>query len=96
MLVLSRRINESIVIGDNIEVSVIEVKGESVKLGITAPRSISVHRAEIYEAIRKANIEAAQTQVNDLNALDAVIRQNTDKKSIEKNRNNEYGDPKEV
>ena len=53
MLVLSRRKEESIIVGDNIEVKIIEVRGKKVRLGITAPRSISVHRKEIYEAIKR-------------------------------------------
>ncbi len=59
MLVLTRKINESIFIGDNIEVKVVEISGKSVKLGIEAPRDLPVHRKEVYEAILKENIEAA-------------------------------------
>ncbi len=62
MLVLSRKTNESIMIGDNVEIKIVEVKGEYVKLGITAPRSIAVHRKEIYEAIKRENEEAAKTK----------------------------------
>ena len=61
MLVLSRKPNESIMIGDAVEVKIVEVKGDYVKLGITAPKSIPVHRKEIYEAIQRENIEAAKT-----------------------------------
>ena len=59
MLVLTRKTNESIMIGDEIKVTVVEVRGDQVKLGITAPKQISVHREEIYLAIRKENIQAA-------------------------------------
>ena len=62
MLVLSRRTNESIIIGDNIEVKIVEVKGDHVKLGITAPRHIAVHRHEIYDAIKRENEQAAKTR----------------------------------
>ena len=55
MLVLSRGINETIMIGDNIEVFIVDVKGGKVKLGIKAPTSISVHRKEIYEIVRNEN-----------------------------------------
>ena len=59
MLVLSRKLEESIMIGDEIEIKVISVQGETVKLGITAPRSIPVHRKEVYEEIERENIRAA-------------------------------------
>jgi carbon storage regulator len=51
MLVLSRKKNESIIINDNITVTVIEIRGDKVRLGIEAPRDVTVHRREVYEAI---------------------------------------------
>jgi len=60
MLVLSRRKDESIIVGDNIEVKIIEVQGKKVRLGITAPRSIPVHRKEIYEAIKREKNQATK------------------------------------
>jgi carbon storage regulator len=62
MLVLARRINESIMIGDEIEVVVIDIKGDQVKLGIKAPKKVTVHRKEIYEEIRKENIAAVSAE----------------------------------
>ncbi|HOY65168.1 MAG TPA: carbon storage regulator CsrA, partial [bacterium] len=62
MLVLSRKLEESIMVGDHIEIKVIAVHGETVKLGISAPRNIPVHRKEIYEEIEKENILAARTR----------------------------------
>ena len=59
MLVLSRKLEESIMIGDEIEIKVISVQGETVKLGITAPRTIPVHRKEVYEEIERENKLAA-------------------------------------
>lgn len=53
MLVLTRKVHQSIVIGDNIEVVVLEVRGEQVRLGIRAPRDVTVHRKEIYEQIQE-------------------------------------------
>ncbi len=66
MLVLSRKPEESIRIGDEIEVTVIEVRGDVVKLGISAPRSVSVYRKEIYDAIQRENIAASESATRDL------------------------------
>ncbi len=60
MLVLTRKVNQSIVIGDDIEVVVLEVRGEQIRLGIKAPRNVVVHRKEIYEQIQEEN-QAAST-----------------------------------
>ena len=64
MLVLARKINESIIIGDNIELMVVEIKGDQVKLGIRAPKEVPVYRGEIYKEIQKENIAASQTEFN--------------------------------
>lgn len=60
MLILSRKLDEKVVIGDNIIITIVSVSGETVKLGIEAPRDVKVYRAEVYEEIMKANIEAAR------------------------------------
>lgn len=59
MLVLSRQRDETIMIGDDIEVTVVDIRGDKVRLGINAPKDISVHRKEVYDAIRREN-RAAQ------------------------------------
>lgn len=59
MLVLSRQKDESIIIGDDIEITIVDVRGDKVRLGINAPRSISVHRKEIYEAIQREKAQKA-------------------------------------
>lgn len=59
MLVLSRQRDESIIIDDNIEITVVDIRGEKVRLGINAPAHIPVHRKEVYEAIRKEKEAAA-------------------------------------
>ncbi len=64
MLILSRKKNESIIINDNIEISVVEIKGDQIKLGINAPRSVKIFRQEIYRAIQQANKEAVKTSSN--------------------------------
>jgi len=60
MLVLTRKENESIMIGDTVEVKVLEVKENQVRIGVVAPREITVHRMEVYLAIQRENIEAAK------------------------------------
>ena len=74
MLILARKQNESIMIGDTIEVTIKEIKGDQVKLGIVAPRTISVHRAELYRQIQEQNRRAAQVGTSDLSRLDDFLR----------------------
>ncbi|HBR28766.1 MAG TPA: carbon storage regulator [Firmicutes bacterium] len=71
MLVLTRKVNESIIIGDDVKITVVEVKGEQVKLGISAPKRISVHREEVYLEIQKENRKAVEAGVgiDELNAM---------------------------
>lgn len=59
MLVLTRRTGESLVIGDEIEVSIVEIRGDQVRIAVNAPRNISVHRKEVYELIQQENRDAA-------------------------------------
>lgn len=66
MLVLTRKVNQSIVIGNDIEVVVLEVRGEQVRLGIKAPKSIAVHRKEIFEQIQDENQAAANVDPTDI------------------------------
>jgi carbon storage regulator len=73
MLILARKPNESIIIGDQIEVSVIDIKGDQVKIGITAPKNIKVYREEVYRAIQKENIEAIKTSPEKLSGLERLI-----------------------
>ncbi len=69
MLVLSRRKDETIVIGDDVRVTIVDIRGDTVRLGITAPKAIPVYRQEIYEAIQRENVEAAQAKPDGLDAL---------------------------
>ncbi|MBL7152304.1 MAG: carbon storage regulator CsrA [Phycisphaerae bacterium] len=59
MLVLSRQRDESIMIGDNVEITIVDVRGDKVRLGITAPKEIPVHRREIFDAIQREKAAAA-------------------------------------
>lgn len=74
MLVLSRKINESIIIGDDIEVKIVDVNGRTVKIGIEAPKDVSVHRKEVYEAIKAENLEAV-SQENIVSLLEFFQKQ---------------------
>ncbi len=62
MLVLTRKENESIMIGDDIEIKVLGVKDNQVKIGVVAPRSVAVHRREVYLAIKAENAQASSSQ----------------------------------
>lgn len=59
MLALARKVNESIIVNNNIEITVLEVKGDQIKLGIDAPKSVPIYRKEIYKEIQETNTEAA-------------------------------------
>lgn len=69
MLVLSRQRDESIIIGDNIVVTIVDIRGDKVRLGINAPTEIPVHRQEVYEAIRRENRQAARLEPADAHAV---------------------------
>ena len=77
MLILSRKRDEKVVIGDGIEVTVVEIKGDTVKLGIEAPKSVKIYRAELFAAIAKANIEATELPPTDLSELEKKVRDST-------------------
>ena len=74
MLILSRKKNESIMIGDDIEIMVTEITGDVIKLGISAPRQVRVHRKEVYEAIKAENILASKASATQLGSLSQFLR----------------------
>ncbi len=77
MLVLSRREGESVVIGNDIIITVLEVRGGQIRLGVDAPRSLQVHREEIYREVSKSNKEAMGTSKDHQAGLDRARGENT-------------------
>lgn len=73
MLVLSRQRDETIMIGDEIEITVVDIRGDKVRLGINAPARVAVHRKEVYEAIRKENEQAARSAGPELPQLRPAV-----------------------
>jgi len=86
MLVLARKLNESFMISDDIEVIVIEIKGDQVKLGIKAPKSIPVYRKEIYLDIKEENIKASRSSVHpqELINIENILKKKTKDSSKKK------------
>lgn len=72
MLILSRKSNESIMIGDTIEVSVVDIKGDQVKIGINAPKKVKVYRKEVYDLIQREN-KAAILSKPDIPSLESFL-----------------------
>ncbi len=73
MLILARRVGESIMIGDQVEISVVDIKGDQVKLGIKAPAQVKVYRREVYAAIQEENRAAAAAAPQSLPQLEGLI-----------------------
>lgn len=84
MLVLTRKRGQKLIINDNIEVTVLETKGDSVKIGINAPREVSIFREEIYEEIKKANEQAQKEML--MADLDKIL----DIKNVKKDFSDDY------
>lgn len=74
MLVLTRKLNESIMIGDDIEITILSVEGEQIKLGINAPKNVDIHRKEIYLSIQQENNEASKTETNLLKNINEYFK----------------------
>ncbi|MDI9508276.1 MAG: carbon storage regulator CsrA [Clostridiales bacterium] len=64
MLALSRKVNESIIIGNDIEITILEIKGDQIKIGINAPKSVPIYRKELYLQIQESNKEAASSEIS--------------------------------
>ncbi len=74
MLVLTRRLGESINIGDDIKITVVDIDGKQVKIGIQAPKEISVYREEVYERIKKENLRAAAASTDELRKAAQIFK----------------------
>ncbi len=73
MLVLTRKIDEAIMIGDGVKVIIVDVRGDQVKIGVEAPRNVAIHRLEVYEDIQAENHKAALTQTIDVRTLSEML-----------------------
>ncbi len=81
MLVLTRKHNQSIIIGNNIEIMIVEIRGDQVKIGIKAPKNVSIYRSEIYEEIMNENkLATEQAGVDKLGAITKLISPEEKKK----------------
>jgi len=80
MLVLTRRLGESINIGDNIKITVVDIDGKQVKVGIEAPKDISIFREEVYERIKEENIRAASATADDLKKAAQLFKKDSKEK----------------
>jgi carbon storage regulator len=74
MLVLTRRPGQSVMVGDDVVVTVLEVRGEVIRLGIQAPRAVQVHREEVYRELQRANQEAARPTDSAVRAVSDLLR----------------------
>lgn len=93
MLVLSRQRDETIMIGDTIEITVVDVRGDKVRLGITAPTSVAVHRKEVYEAIQRENRNAATIDQDSVRTLSCGTRNAASKNAATRARTAELVRP---
>lgn len=74
MLVLTRKLGESIAIDDNIKIVVVQIKGKQVRLGIKAPKETKIHREEVYQAIHDQNVAAVQVNMDDITRLGEELK----------------------
>ncbi|MBW2616277.1 MAG: carbon storage regulator CsrA [Deltaproteobacteria bacterium] len=81
MLILTRKLGERVTIGDDITITLLEIKGTQIKLGIEAPKSISIHRQEIYERIRRENLASSDVGESDLSRATSLFRSISSKRN---------------
>ncbi len=82
MLIFTRKLGEKITIGDHTVVTLIEIKDNQVRLGIEAPRHISVHRQEVYERIRKANLASSEVAATDIMKASSILKDSQPDKEL--------------
>lgn len=85
MLVLTRKLGESIAIDDHIKIMVVQIKGKQVRLGIQAPKETKIHRQEVYEAIQTSNKEAAEASPKSVSEVAAMLKRGSSGSSEGKN-----------
>ncbi len=84
MLILTRKLGESITIGDEVKITIVDCQGKQVKLGIVAPKHVKVHREEIFEKIQEENMKAAKVSKNAIIEAAQSLKKNEKTKKIEK------------
>ncbi|MGV8056610.1 MAG: carbon storage regulator CsrA [Smithellaceae bacterium] len=82
MLILTRKLGESITIGDDIKITLLDVKGKYIRIGIEAPRNVAVHRQEVYQLIQEQNIEASQHEDQKAQEIWNKLQQLVKKKEV--------------
>ena len=82
MLILTRKLGESIAIGDQIKVTLIDIQGRQVKIGVNAPRDVPIHRQEVYEKIQLENLRASRTSDLDLSRLSEIFKGSDEESAI--------------
>jgi len=82
MLVLTRKVGQKLIINDNIEVVILESRGDAVKIGVNAPKNVTIFREEIYEEIKKANVESSKdVKLSDIDKAVSLLGSKTPEKS---------------
>lgn len=84
MLVLSRKVGQSLIIGNNIRVKVVEIRGQQVRLGLEAPSDVTVVREELHKAVADANVQAAKPSDASIASLASALRKTRPKKDDDK------------
>ncbi|MDQ1691085.1 MAG: carbon storage regulator [Pseudonocardiales bacterium] len=84
MLILTRRVGESIIVGDDVTVTVFEVRGDAVRIGIDAPRTVQVHRQEVYEELQRANEQAVSPSDSAIDSLRGALSPAAESPAAEK------------